>query len=173
MSLARKLLRGASTARGPATLIDRTTGTNIGDMTGSGGLAAAFDGTTNQIAANCAGKNSVASSGSAYAGKQTAVPTAIERATFFGSNNGGYIESANPSTTITLYGKQGSAPSIATDGTLLGSITFTDTANESTGRTINSSDVNTYWDYLWGSITHTDGTARSVRLAEIQMTGWI
>ena len=36
------------------TLINQGDGTVLGDMTGNGGLAAAFDGTTSQIAANCA-----------------------------------------------------------------------------------------------------------------------
>ncbi|MEP9388468.1 hypothetical protein [Mesorhizobium sp. KR9-304] len=87
----------------------------------------------------------------AHIGKSTSVaaPTAIESVTVFGSNDHGYCSNTNPSITITLYGKTGSAPASRTDGTTLGSTTFTDTANESTGRQINSSDTATYWDHVW------------------------
>jgi len=159
-------------ARGPASIIDRTTGTNIGDMTANGGLAAAFDGDTTQGGTTTANKTSVSSAGSAYVGKTTAAPTAVESVTVHGTDNQGYVASVNPSTTLTLFGKQGSAPANSGDGTSLGSTTFTDTANESTGRTINSSDTATYWDHVWVRLTHADGSARTVGIAELVITGW-
>ena len=170
MSLARKLLRGSS--RGAAATIDRTTGTNIGDMTAGGGLAGAFDGSTTQ-SGGAAQKSSVSSSGSAYVGKTVAVPTAIESVTVFGTSSNGYVATVNPTVVLTLYGKNGSAPANSSDGTTLGSISFTDTANESTGRSITSSDTATYWDHVWVKLTHSDGTARLTGIAELQMTGWI
>ena len=169
--LAHKLRRGAGAAgRGPAALIDRTTGTNIGNGINFGGLAVAFDGITSTGDTSCAGKTAVAAN-SMYVGKTTAGPTAIESATVFGSNNSGYVHSTNPSVTITLYGKQGAAPSNGLDGTSLGSITFTDTNNESTGRLITSSDTGTYWDHVWINITQPNNNI--LCLAELQMTGWI
>lgn len=168
MSIARKLLRGAS-GRGPASLIDRTTGTNIGDLTENGGLAAIFDGTTSQNSADCGRKSSATF---AYFGKTTAVPTAIESVVAYGSNNLGFINNINPSTTLDLYGKQGSAPANSTDGTLLGTTSFTDTADESAGRTVSSSDTATYWDHVWVRVSHA-GAANNIVVAELQMTGWI
>lgn len=165
--------RRASSSRGPSATIDRTTGTNIGDMANSGGLAAAFDGTTSQAAAACATLNSVNSASSAYVGKTTAVPTAIESATVHGSNDAGYLSVDNPTITLTLFGKQGSAPANSGDGTSLGSINFTDTNDESAGRAITSSDTATYWDHVWVRVTHNGGSARNVRVAELVLTGWI
>lgn len=156
--------------RGPAATIDRTTGTNIGDMTVGGGLAGAFDGTTNQAATSGAQLNSTQN---AYVGKTTAVPTAIESVRVFGSNNNGYVNTVDPTVTLTLFGKNGSAPANSADGTSIGSINFTDTSNESTGRDITSSDTATYWDHVWVRITISGGTNRTVNIAELQMTGWI
>lgn len=171
MSLAMKLLM-ASANRGLAALIDRTTGTNIGDMTANAGLAAAFDGVTNQPDENSAEKGGgVASSGSAYIGKTMAVPTAIESVHVYGTSDHGYAQGADPSITITLFGKQGSAPANSGDGTVLGSSTFTDAPGDN--RVINSSDTATYWNHVWIRITHTDGTPRDLQCAELQMTGWI
>lgn len=158
-------------ARAAAALIDRTTGTNIGNMTANAGINAAWDGNTNQnsAASACSTNNTP---GIGYCGKTFAVPTALSSVDTYGSNDQGYVTSGNPSTTLELYGKTGAAPSSATDGTLLGSVTFTDTANESGApRTITSSDVTTYWDHGWVRVLQASGGGS--RLAEIQMTGWI
>jgi len=138
------------------TLIDRTTGTNIGNMTLGGGLAAVFDGTTNQTAA--AGAGISASPG--YVGKTHAAGKAISKIIVHGSNNVGYVNTGTTtSVTITLYAKNG-VPASATDGTSLGSITFNQSAtNESAGRTITSSDQVTtytnYWAYVNGGANST------------------
>jgi hypothetical protein len=153
--------------RSPGASIDLTVGTNIGDMTASGGLAAAFDGTTNQAAAACSAKGAATS---AYVGKTLSASKAIERALVFGSNNQGYVNGANPSMTITLMGKQGGAPANASDGTTLGSITFTDTADESTGRGITSNDPYTEWAHVW---VRMDGAGSvEYRFAELQLWGY-
>lgn len=130
------------------TLFDRTAGTNIGDMTANAGLAAAFDGTTNQASASSAGKTV---STSAYVGKTHVDPKLPSRAVVYGSNNNGYFGGSNPTITLTLYGKNGAAPANATDGTLIGTLaSFTDTADESgTPREIPCTDTETYWDHNW------------------------
>lgn len=159
----------------PATLIDRTTGANIsGEGVASGGVQnpdAAFDGDTTQTFLVGLYVNNAVSQ-TVYAGKTTAVPTAVESVLVFGSTDQGFVDSSNPSTTITLYGKTGAAPSNGTDGTSLGSVAFTDTADESAGRSITSSDTATYWDHVWVNVTSGAGNFNR-GIAEIQITGWI
>lgn len=138
-------------------------GVNLGDMTGGGGIDAAFDTTTAQAAAACA---STASSTTAWVGRDLTTPSTIAGATVHGSNNAGYVAGANPSVTITLYGKAGAAPANSTDGTVLGTITFTDTADESTGRVITSSDITTTWDNVWIKIDQS-GSAAAMHVAEL------
>lgn len=164
---------------GGEVLIDRTLGTNIGNMTLNGGLAAAFDGTTNQTAASVA-RTSGTSTG--YVGKTLATPAPVERAVVHGSNSNGYAFTVNSATTVTLYGKQGAAPSSGTDGQVLGTISFTDTSNESTGRTITSTDAETVWDHVWvyvdcpteptavyvGELVLYRGRAATIRLASAE-----
>lgn len=114
----------------PQEMIDRTLGTAIGDMTSGGGLAAAFDGTTNQ--ASSAGAVKAAGTDS-FVGKNWGTGNAktLTGFTAYGSNNSGFIEGADPSVTITL---QGSADNFVSDVNDLGDITFTDTTDESAGR---------------------------------------
>jgi hypothetical protein len=56
------------------------------------------------------------------------------------------------------------------DGILLGSVSFTDTANESGNpRTIPSNDTSTAWDHVWIDFSH-DGPVNMCFIAEIQFT---
>lgn len=157
---------GAYQAGGAATgaEIDRTLGTNIGDMSANGGLAASFDGTTNQAAAACS--RTATSVSNAYIGKTGNISRIISKATIHGSNNLGYNDNAvGTSCTAKLYAKTGAAPANGTDGTLLGSITFTQSADESAGRDITSSDTSTLWAHWW--IYHTQaGAANNISNAE-------
>lgn len=125
------------------------TGTVFGTTPSLNALTAIFDGVTNQAGSACA----QATGTNFYVGKTFSTPKAINKVTCHGSNSSGYIASSNPSVTITLYGKQGAAPASPTDGTSLGSITFTDTANEAAARDITSSDQATLWDHVWINIT--------------------
>lgn len=144
-------------------LIDRTLGTNIGDMTSSGGLAAAFDGVTAQAATSGATK---LSNTFGYVGKTLATASVISKAVVYGSNNAGYVNSINPTVTIDLYGKTGSAPANSTNGTLLGTISFTDTADESgTPRQVDSSS-SAVWDHAWIRVSH-NGAANNIHVAEL------
>jgi hypothetical protein len=140
-------------------------GTAIGNMTGGGNLAAAFDGTISQAAAACA---SLASASNAYVGQTLATAAAIAKVRVRGSNDAGYVSGANPTVTITLYGKTGTAPANGTDGTSLGSISFTDTANESSARSITSSDTSTAWDHVWIYVEQ-DGSAATIAVAELEI----
>jgi hypothetical protein len=118
--------------------------TSIGNMTGGGGLATVFDGDTTEDFATSATRSG---SGN-YVGKTMASPTVIHSAVVYGTNDQGFISGSNPSVTLDLYGKQGTAPANATDGTIIGTVTFTDTADESAGRSITSTSA-VMWDHVW------------------------
>jgi hypothetical protein len=137
-------------AGGVETLVDRTLGTNIGNATSNGGLAASFDGTTNQGFS----VSSVAVGAIGWVGKTHSAAKVCKKVLVYGSNDAGY-SSANASCTITLYGKNGGAPSTSTDGTSIGSITFTDTSNESASREIVSTDQVTSFTHWWVEVSST------------------
>lgn len=150
--------------RANATELDYSGSTNIGNMTNGGGLAAAFDGDTTQNGGVGAQRSTQTT---AFVGKTLAADAVISSAKVYGSDNLGYVEGSNPSVTITLYGKTGTAPSSGTDGTSLGSITFTDTADESAARTITSTST-ALWTHVWVYITH-GGAGANMHLAELEL----
>jgi hypothetical protein len=84
------------------TLINQGDGTVLGDMTGNGGLAAAFDGTTSQIAANCANQGGDTS----YIGKDwgSGNDKIVDGFKTWSSSDEGYSLTATPNITITLQG---------------------------------------------------------------------
>lgn len=140
------------------------TGTNIGDMTTNGGLAAIFDGTTSQADTACGRATAV---NNAYAGKNySSSPKKISKVICYGGNNVGFWHTYNSTATLDLYGKNGGAPSNDTDGTLLGTLSYTDTTNESAGRTVTSTDTLTAWDYVWVR-TSQPGAAANAYMAEL------
>ncbi len=161
--------------RGPSALIDRTTGTNIGDMTGNAGLAAAFDGILNQLNAACASKGSVAGgTGTAYCGKTFAQPTALDFVDCFGASDDGYVNNVDTQVILTLFGKQGAAPANVNDGTQLAQITFTETPPETGARRLTTTDKLTYWNHAWVRLMwNPSGSSRGTYMCEIQMTGWL
>jgi hypothetical protein len=135
------------------------TGSTFGDMTANGGLAASFDGTTSSDSSVCAFKATATSS---YCGKAFSAAQKIARVDTYGSNNAGYL-GVNQSTTITIYGKS-SSPANATDGTVLGSTTFTDT-NATQQKQI-ACDASTAYQYVWATISTTPAT--NLYFAEIK-----
>lgn len=141
-------------------LIDRTAGSNIGDMSGGGGLSAAFDGNIDQAVGSAAQK---ASSSEAYVGKTLAAAKIFGRAIAYGANDSGF-GSGDVEVTITVRGKAGAAPASFDDGTAIGSVTFTDTA-DATPQQIESSDLSNSWDHLW--ITISAGVTQAWRCAEL------
>jgi len=128
-----------------ASPISGSLGTNFGNFTSNGGLASAFNGTTNKDTSAAAAAVSVATG---YLGKTHT--SAIGKVLTYGTNNAGYDAATGVQTiTLTLYGKVGSAPVNETDGVVLGSISFSEVTNESAARTITSSDVTTVFDHRW------------------------
>ena len=135
--------------------------TKIGDMAS---LSAAFDGTTSQDGASSA--NKIGSPG--YAGVTLAASTRIWSVDTYGGNNTGYDGNSSSSTiTLTLYAKTGSAPATATDGTALGSTTFTN-SNAVNQKTITSSDKETQWAHVWLVVTAGAGEPRLAELVIYQ-----
>lgn len=131
------------------------------------GFDSLFDGDTSKTAAECF--TSLSSTNTAMIGKQwviEGVQTQITKAIVYGSSNQGFISGSNPSITLELYGKNGAAPVTTTDGTLIGTTTFTDTADESAGRTVTSTDTITIWDHNW--IRMTTAGSLTWELAQVQ-----
>lgn len=147
-------------------LIDRTLGTNIGDMITGGGLAATFDGVTVQTGAAASSKASVPG----YVGKTLAARKVFGKATLHGSTTQGYSGSGGQTVTLTMYGKQGAAPATGVDGTIIGAITFTDAVDDSAPRDIASTDLVTGYDHIWVQRT---GTGGGCRLGELIMYEWV
>ncbi len=152
-----------STTGGAGGLVAQSEGVIITDFTTR--ATAQNDGVTNQAGGVSAAKAGGATSG--YSGKNySASPKRIASAIVYGSNDVGLIDTSNPSVTLTLYGKNGSAPTSGTDGTSIGTLVFTDTTNESAGRTVTSTDQTTLWDYVWVNIAK--GDTNTIYLAELQ-----
>jgi hypothetical protein len=121
--------------------IAQATGTNFGDMTLGSGLSAIFDGNT--------GTSGRAETTVGYAGKNyTSSPKRIYQAIVTSLTNGFDASGTSTTITLTLYGKNGSAPANGTDGTVLSTTTFTDTESLHS-KTLVSSQPGTLWDYVW------------------------
>ena len=146
-----------------ANLINPATGTPIGTLTGGGGLAAAFDGITNQPKAQSAFLGTGAYSSTQYIGKNyTGGAQAVSAATVFppsdqgiatttvliAAGGSGYVVPRMANVTFNLRGKA-TAPASSSDGTLLGTISQ---VSPTTPVTIPSSDQVTTWNYVWVEI---------------------
>ena len=147
-------------------VISPSSGTNIGNMTGGGGLAGAFNGVFSQAAASSA---EFAASGtgtffptsqitiSSFVGKDDTA-SAIQHATIYPSSDSGFNSglvtklgggtSTTDGFTVTfnLRGKA-SAPANSSDGTLLG--TIGGLVNPNSTINIVSTDQVTTWAYRW------------------------
>lgn len=143
-------------------LFDRTAGTNIGNMTGGGGIAASFDGTTGQAAA---ASSSLAASASAYVGKDhgSGVSEIVTSYVVYPSTDQGFTTDAN--VTIRLYGSD-SLPANSTDGTLLhDSGSFADSLS---AQTYNFVDIDTSVGYRYHWVTIIPASSATNYIAEIQ-----
>lgn len=147
------------------TLCDRTAGINIGNMTagGASGLAGAFNGVLNQLAAGGSG----ISGAPGAVGKRFSFGKAISKVVCYGTSNVGYINTGAASpVTITLYGKNGT-PANWTDGTPLGSISFNQNAvSDTAGRAIISSDQVTTFSNVW---VYINGGPNSTYVGQVVM----
>lgn len=144
-------------------LLDRTLGTNIGNMVGPGTLAAAFDNVTAQGIASgaCTTTNYVPK----YVGKDYGAGNekCVTGFRVYASNDQGFCDvGAAISITHTLYGSN-TAPTSATNGTALGSVTATNAIN---GVVYKLDVANTVkYRYVW--MTHSGG-ATNCGYTEVQ-----
>lgn len=159
-----------------ASFIAAASGTPFGDADDAT-ESQAFDGVTASADGGLGGDNGaswgyspVTTKTFGYVGKDfTVSPKKIHSVTVYGTNNNGFVTVGTPSITIDLYGKAGVAPTTSTDGTLLGTTTFTDASDESSGRSISSSDFTTFFDWVWVRIERTDTTADTFKIVEVNM----
>jgi hypothetical protein len=140
-------------------IIDPTSGTNFGNMTNYGGLAAAFDGNTGQTETQSAYYPGY----TGYVGKAYAVAQQIGFARAYPPTDGGFTRASSGYTvTLNLRGKH-TAPASSSDGTLLGSTgSIPDTFSPIT---ILSTDQVTAWEYVWFEVI---GTYAQTAVAEAQ-----
>lgn len=101
------------------TIISQATGTQIGDMTSYGGLAAAFDGVTSTAQTSGCGKSISSSGYNNTVGKQWSSAKTISRFTFYAPNDNNILGAAG-GTTVKLQGSNdGSAwTDLYTSGTV-------------------------------------------------------
>ena len=159
--------------------IAQGTGTAIGDLTGQGGLAGAFNGTRFQAYAS--GAATTGSQATGYIGKNWGSSKTITGFILYSPTNFGFVGSGGSTFTVKLYGKNG-APSSATDGTLLftsssvndnlistngerGAIKYFADTTITSEETI-SSFTTTAFTYHWVVIT--PNTSESVHVGQIE-----
>jgi len=128
-------------------------GTSIGDMTAQGGLAAAFDTVTVQTSPNSAVKTGGTGG---YIGKTVSPAVNFGRAIIYGSSNDGFDNAGANTITINIRGKNGAAPTSRTDGTIIGTSSFTD-ASDSAPHTVDSTDIITAYDHIFADISSSAG----------------
>lgn len=133
------------------TLVDRTTGAHFGNMSVLGGVASAFDGNANKT---CQASAAISAS-PGYVGTTWSTGKKFSKAIVSGGNNGGFLNGGGSSVAITVYGgtSQPATLAQAQAGTSLGTASVTDTANQSAGITINSTDSTTKWTSIWALIS--------------------
>jgi len=154
-----------------ASLIVITGGSNVGDMTAGGGLAAGFDGTTSQAAsASATGANDT---GTSFLGKDwgSGVSKKIEKYELYSPSDGGFDPDTGGSTiTIKLVGSD-STPSIGS-GTQL----HTDSFSDATGLTktyTSGITKTTAYRFHWVEVATntTNSGQKHGRLAELKLYG--
>lgn len=133
-------------------------GVNIGNMTLSGGLAAAFDGNVDQSAASSAAAGSSALGG--YAGNDFGSPQALKYAIAYSSNNSGFWNDATTGK-VQLWGSNSND---FTTATLISSVSITNTLSQRVV-TLNADSSN--YRYRWVQALP-DNTTLSTYIAEIE-----
>lgn len=160
---------GRITGLGSTSLIPAATGTNIGDLTGGGGLAAAFNSNNFDTFSAAATKTNPAGTNlawSGYVGKNySAVPKTIASAIVFPASDTGFSSPDYNPVTISLYGSQGDPASVS--GTLLAQSVITDSTN---AVSLISNDAVTTWNYVYVIVqsAFTFAGHQAVAVAEVQ-----
>lgn len=150
-------------------LIAGATGTNIGDMTGGGGLAAAFDDNASQGKLVSARK--LSGGEDSYIGKDwgAGVTKWLSHIVMTAPTDAGFRNAGTETITFTVYGNN-SAPANSSDGTQIGSGTVTDAQSGPVTKDITGLDTTTAYRYHWVKITWSASTEAS-NCAECDMYG--
>lgn len=143
-------------------LIDRTAGSAVGNMTGAGGLTAAFDGDTTQGDAVVA-KSPLSTEGKVGKNYGAGNEKLVRRAVIYPSDDFGFLNDAGStqSITITIYG---SNSGYEVSPVTLGSSTFTD---KLTAETIDFSNSTAY-RWIWAVIDSPSKAGSYMDCAECQ-----
>jgi hypothetical protein len=149
------------------TQIPQGTGTAIGNLTETGGLAAAFDGVDSQ--SYTATANRSATNNSSYIGKTYSPARSVSKMDVHSANDFGYTSGGGNGSLITmnLRGKNGTAPSSSTDGTLLGTVSRTETDAYHIDTAV-SSDSTTTYDHIFLEINTSETSAVTLRVGEVK-----
>lgn len=157
---------------GVTTLIDRTSGTIIGDMTSNGGNAASFDGTTVQVLTSCS--RSAGSTPRGYVGKDWngvgGGTKIITKYVVYSPDDLGFDGNAGHTVTISLYGSN-STPSAWTGtdfgGTLLATTSGISCATDVIHTKTSGITTTTAYRYHWLQVTPNTGN-NEMYYAEIE-----
>jgi hypothetical protein len=118
------------------------TGTNVGDMTERGGLAAAFDGNTNQAYAASAAKTSTTTG---HVGKQYSAAKRINKVVLTGSNDLGFFTASGGGAD-----KTGTATvQASSDGSSWTSVSSANAVAATTGGTVTITDIDQSAEYAY------------------------
>ena len=144
-------------------LISAGLGSPIGDMTGSGALAAAFDADNSETFADSA---TIASATTAYVGKDwglgnTKLVTGFK---VWGTNDQGFVPGSNPSVTVSL---QGSTDNFVSSTVNLGAAGDVVDENSLQITNLTGLDTTTAFRYHRLKITHS-GSASQMGVAEVE-----
>ncbi len=126
--------------------------------------SAARDGDTTQTFGDCALKDT--GSSESYLGIQPSPDASVYKVVVYGASDQGYIVAASPSVTIELRGHT-ARPNAGDEGTLLGSVTFLDSATTNS-KEIESNDKATKWDAVWVRVINNSGGTAAFALAEVE-----
>lgn len=162
---------GAAPVNLVSTLWDRTTGTNIGDFTDTGGLAAAFNGVTSDSVAAAATKQT-GNLNNGYVGKNLGAAHIIDKIEVWGCTGVGF-QGGTGSFSINIYGSN-SLPGGATpwnNGTLLGTATVTDAATNHMETVSTSAGASgAAYQYVWFAPVST--ASYGLFCAELKIYTW-
>lgn len=140
----------------------------IGNATARGGLAAAFDGNTNQASTATA---TVLSSNIIWVGADWGAAKTLTQMVIYSSNDYGFQESNNPSgMTARIYGSN-TTPASETDGTQLDSWTVNDTNALMTETRNSTITQTTAYRYHWFYLTYSF-QGQHMHVGEIVCTGY-
>lgn len=139
--------------------ISQTDGTNVGNMTSAGGLAAAFDGNTSQTDATC----SLQTTNDGWVGKTYSSAKAVVSWKAWGSEYGFFNASANGSGVMALQYKDASC-TVDTGWTTADSVTITNNS-ETIDRTFASVGAHLCWRIKLAS----GGSGGYTRVSELRL----